>query len=90
MKKPNRITREEALARIESRRATRLTCAHLGPELRRMECDSCSGRVELKVFACAVHGEATIAKKTEGIACCGTCKDYTASQPHETPPPAGE
>jgi hypothetical protein len=32
-------------------------CAHLGaPTGRTAACPSCTGRVELKLFACAVHG----------------------------------
>lgn len=57
-------------------------CAHLGAEVRQQECDSCAGKTQIKVFACAVHGECTLGKKLDGLACCAGCKDY---QPKETP-----
>lgn len=37
-------------------------CVHLGAETRRVGCPTCQGTVQLKVFACAVHGECTLAK----------------------------
>lgn len=51
-------------------------CAHQGEELRRQECQTCSGRQQIKVFACPKHGECTIGKQLPGIACCATCGDY--------------
>jgi hypothetical protein len=39
-------------------------------------CPSCRGAVRLKVFACALHGECTIARSLTGVACCATCPDY--------------
>src|SRR6516162_3585393 len=49
-------------------------CKHLGGEVRRVGCGTCKGRVELKVFTCAVHGACTLRKKTEQAACCDGCK----------------
>lgn len=58
-------------------------CHHLGAEIRREDCTGCKGkRTQIKVFACAVHGECTLGKKLDGLACCAGCKDY---QPKETP-----
>lgn len=52
-------------------------CVHLGDEVRRVECSTCSGRIQLKVFTCAVHGECTNAKRGDGVAgCCVGCADY--------------
>jgi hypothetical protein len=52
-------------------------CAHLGAEVRRQDCTGCKGkRTQIKVFTCAVHGETTIGKKLESLACCACCKDY--------------
>ena len=57
-------------------------CIHLFPVvLRLVECPTCNGSVNLKVFACEKHGECTIGKKLDGLACCATCGDYEASQP---------
>src|ERR1700722_14857585 len=33
------------------------TCRHSGALTRRTQCPSCNGRVEVKVFGCAKHGE---------------------------------
>lgn len=54
-------------------------CMRLGAELRRQECPTCGGNVQIKVFTCAVRGECTIAKPLEGIACCQTCEQFEAS-----------
>lgn len=56
-------------------------CIHLGAELRQQECQTCQGSTRIKVFACFVHGEATIAKQLESVACCQSCPDYSPSQP---------
>lgn len=56
-------------------------CRWLGKApLRLVGCESCGGNVQIKVFACAVHGETTVGKQLEGLACCATCDDY---QPRE-------
>lgn len=51
-------------------------CANLRDEMRQVECQSCAGKVMLKVLGCAVHGECTIAKKIEGVATCLGCRDF--------------
>lgn len=56
-------------------------CIHKGDETRREKCGSCNGNVEVKVFACAAHGECTISKAVGETACCLTCKDYAAIAP---------
>lgn len=55
-------------------------CHHLGPSLGTEQCQSCQGTVRIKVFACAVHGKCTLAKKLDGIACCAGCGDYQPSK----------
>ncbi len=55
------------------------TCANLGESTAELvECKTCSGRVQLKVFECHVFGTCTIARKVDGVACCdgGKCKSY--------------
>ena len=42
-----------------------------------IECPTCQGNVRLKVFACDLHGQCTVAKALDGIACCATCRDYS-------------
>lgn len=56
-------------------RMASLQCVNLQNEMRRQECPSCNGNVQIKVFGCAVHGECTIGKPLEGVACC-PCDDY--------------
>lgn len=53
-------------------------CRHLGLELRRENCPTCAGHVQVKVFQCAVYGECTLAKKIGSIACCQTCERFEA------------
>ena len=54
---------------------------HLGDELRREQCQTCQGNVQVKLFACAVFDECTLAKKLNGIAACenGRCRSYQAA-----------
>jgi hypothetical protein len=51
-------------------------CRHRGEEVRREPCRTCCGVVQLKVFACVVHGECTVGKALPGVACCATCADH--------------
>ncbi len=59
-------------------------CPHLGTDTgRRVLCDSCRGKVELKVLACGVYGECTVGKRVDGVAgCCSGCR----SNPNTAPP----
>jgi hypothetical protein len=51
-------------------------CRHLGaPTGEAVACPSCRGSVELKLFACAVHGRCTPARPAPAVACCATCAD---------------
>lgn len=54
-------------------------CSHLGRELRREQCNTCAGRTEIKVLACDVHGECTIGKPIEDVACCAACDKFALS-----------
>ena len=51
-------------------------CIHRGLEMRNERCPSCGGMVQIKVFACALHSECTLAKSLQGIACCRTCQNF--------------
>ena len=53
-------------------------CVHLGHVAGSVECDSCAGRVHLKVFRCALHGQCTIAREVPGFTSCLQCRDYQA------------
>jgi hypothetical protein len=55
-------------------------CVHLGAATgARRLCPSCRGKVEVKVLACTLYGECTVARPVEGLACCATCPDYRAA-----------
>jgi hypothetical protein len=51
-------------------------CAHRGEVVREEDCDSCHGRVRLKVFECSMHGACSLARPIESVACCEGCPDY--------------
>ena len=51
------------------------SCIYRGsPTDELIECDSCSGKVLLKVFTCGVHGRCTLRKSF--IASCDDCKEW--------------
>ncbi len=52
-----------------------LRCMHRREVVRTTECASCKGRVQIKVFSCAVHGECVIAAEIPGVPCCSACSD---------------
>ena len=59
-------------------------CIHLGADTgKTVACGSCSGRVRIKLRACAIHEECTLGKKVVGVACCAECRDR--QQENDTP-----
>lgn len=59
-------------------------CIHLGDPTGDLHaCPSCSGHVQVKSFACEVHGLATLERDTQisGIACCNGCPDRQMTPP---------
>lgn len=62
-------------------------CVHLGKATgERRLCPSCRGHVEVKVMACALHGQCTTGKPIDGLQWCGTCPDRReALTPHTSP-----
>jgi hypothetical protein len=60
--------------------ANRPRCVHLGRITGSVECDSCAGRVHLKVFQCGLHGQCTIARDIPGFTNCSQCSDYQAEE----------
>ncbi|MBI1831108.1 MAG: hypothetical protein HYR84_06630 [Planctomycetes bacterium] len=61
-----------------------LPCVHLGSATGETRtCASCKGHVELKVFACAMHGACTPARVGElpGVRNCQRCGDYLSREP---------
>jgi hypothetical protein len=55
-------------------------CQYLGSLDSEKECDSCQGKVRIKLFACAVHGQCSIGKALHGIATCSSCQDYSPNK----------
>lgn len=54
-----------------------IPCQHLGPEIRREQCQSCGGKVLVKVMSCPIHIECQgQSKKIKGVASCCGCPDY--------------
>lgn len=52
-------------------------CAYLGLETgERRQCPTCSGKVEIKLRDCTVHGSCTEAKPVPGVACCADCREW--------------
>ena len=55
-------------------------CANIGnPTGATVECPTCNGKVRLKLFACAAHGQCTTGKRVAGVACCVGCGEYAAA-----------
>lgn len=67
-----------AKCRVRAPKVAPLPCVHLGPEVRRVACESCRGSVQIKVFACAIHGECTARRYKSGgnMRACLTCAEY--------------
>lgn len=47
-----------------------VNCPHRGDMVRLQLCHGCQGAVQIKVFACAEHGECTIGKQLPGVHVC--------------------
>jgi len=75
----NRVLRDTAPPPRNCTRP-RTECQHLGDSTGKQECTSCQGTVRIKLYACAIHGETTLGKKLDGIACCDQCPDYAPSK----------
>lgn len=60
-------------------------CASVGEFLRTELCTTCAGKVQIKLFACDVHGECTARTQIGAIAVCHGCKQYVASEPSTQP-----
>ena len=74
----NKLIRELSVAA-----PARLDCLHRGSQVGERHCPSCSGKVTLKVFACDIHKQTTIARQVDDLACCATCDDYEKDQDND-------
>jgi hypothetical protein len=67
--------------RFSARDPVARPCVHLGADTgERLQCDSCRGSTQFKVFECAVHGQCTIGRKPAGVASCWVCSSYSAGE----------
>lgn len=58
-------------------------CEHFGAYTNESRlCQSCKGKVKIKIFDCAIHGKCTFSKcfADGSIACCKGCKDFKCVQ----------
>lgn len=58
-------------------------CQHLGETLRLINADCCGGRTRLKILACSIHCECSLAAVPD-VADCLTCPDYLPPSPSGT------
>lgn len=59
-------------------------CDHLGELARIVECNSCTGRVALKVYSCPIRGEATLTRSLAGVAAvCDECLHWRPARTAE-------
>jgi hypothetical protein len=68
----------EAQQRVKPRPTAATTaapCAHRGEQVSTIGCEQCGKNVQLKVFACAVHGECVVGQTREGVKGCAGCAD---------------
>jgi hypothetical protein len=54
-------------------------CVNRGEELRREECPSCKGTVQVKVLACVVYVECQVNGKLPAVKLCSGCADRKPS-----------
>lgn len=69
-------TSEAYRAAWDGQQLHRPPCKHQGLMTGTIPCETCAGRVQLKILRCDVHTECTIGKAVPGYACCVTCSDY--------------
>ena len=59
---------------------SRKDCRHRGLEVRKHECNSCRGNVQLKVYSCNIHGECTFVNSVPNAHCCLNCTEFEAKE----------
>lgn len=65
-----------------SHRAVSGPCRHLGAATGVLaDCATCRGRVQLKLFSCALHQTCTPSNPVRGTTCCASCPDRTPVYP---------
>ena len=59
----------------KNHKKTYTSCSLRGELLRKQLCDSCTGKVRVKIFDCSLHGEVTIGRTKLEYKDCRTCTD---------------
>jgi hypothetical protein len=62
------------------------SCIHRGTELRKQACSSCRGTVNIKIYACAVHGECELSGRLPTVKFCGRCNERELSTSSNSEP----
>ena len=73
-------TSDKWISKFSINAPLRLDCIHRGSQVGERPCHSCAGNVMLKVFACELYQQTTIARQVDDLACCATCDDYEKDQ----------
>lgn len=74
-----RIRQEQGIAGYYPKnKINKLNCRFRGKEpIRSVQCETCSGKVFLKVYSCEIYGECTISRRVSEIkGCCQSCSSY--------------
>ena len=66
------------LCRGEDTSLRSVSCVHRGQETRRVDCETCRGHVQVKVFECDIHDECVIGRSVDDVVSCAVCKDWQA------------
>jgi len=66
------------LCRSDRAHDRKKTCVHRGQELRKVRCETCTGNVQVKIFACSVYSECVIGSVVENLTSCVLCDSYQA------------
>lgn len=83
---PNAVCRADAPRSPAAAPPPSARCLHLGDSLRKVDCKTCRGPVQLEVFACAKYGECTRERRGPDVA--GCCKGCALFEPAPEPPAA--
>ena len=67
---------ERLRAKAEGRVTRKAICVHRGERTSAADGKCPQGIRCVKVYECALHGQCTLARKIDGIACCAGCADY--------------
>jgi len=70
---------QSILQRPKINNSPQVACQHRKEVVGEMECPTCRGSVQIKLFSCSIHQQCTVAKPMKELACCLTCEDYSTA-----------